>query len=72
MKRQGGFTPAEVLIAVSILALVMVVLGQTLGSTALADTHLSLIHLLRCRRICRCTLMVASAGTDHLLTIHER
>ena len=33
MKRQGGFTLVEVLIAVSILALVMVVLGQTMGST---------------------------------------
>ena len=45
MKRQGGFTLVEVLIAVSILALVMVVLGQTMGSTARAYTNINETHL---------------------------
>ncbi|MBQ25406.1 type II secretion system minor pseudopilin GspI [Alcanivorax sp.] len=45
MKRQQGFTLVEVLIAVSILALVMVVLGQTMGSTARAYTNINETHL---------------------------
>ncbi len=45
MKRQRGFTLVEVLIAVSILALVMVVLGQTMGSTARAYTNINETHL---------------------------
>ena len=45
MKRQGGFTLVEVLIAVSILALVMVVLGQSMGATARAYTNINETHL---------------------------
>ncbi|EKF73591.1 general secretion pathway protein GspO [Alcanivorax hongdengensis A-11-3] len=38
---QRGFTLVEVLIAVAVLALVMVVLGQTMGSTARAYTNIN-------------------------------
>ena len=36
-----GFTLVEVLVAVSILALVMVTLGQSMGATARAYTNIS-------------------------------
>ncbi|MCK0152433.1 type II secretion system minor pseudopilin GspI [Alcanivorax sp. S6407] len=45
IRRQGGFTLIEVLIAVSILALVMVTLGQTLGASARAYTNINETHL---------------------------
>ena len=40
-RRQQGFTLIEVLIAVAVLALVMVVMGQTIGSTARAYTNIN-------------------------------
>lgn len=42
---QRGFTLVEVLIAVSILALVMVTLGQTLGASAKAYGNINETHL---------------------------
>ncbi|MBL4570452.1 MAG: type II secretion system minor pseudopilin GspI [Alcanivorax sp.] len=43
--RQQGFTLVEVLVAVSILALVMVTLGQSMGATARAYTNINETHL---------------------------
>ena len=43
---QRGFTLVEVLVAVSILALVMVTLGQSMGATARAYTNINETHLL--------------------------
>jgi len=42
---QRGFTLVEVLVAVSILALVMVTLGQSMGATARAYTNINETHL---------------------------
>ena len=42
---QKGFTLVEVLVAVSILALVMVTLGQSMGATARAYTNINETHL---------------------------
>ena len=44
-RRSQGFTLIEVLIAVSILAVVMVTLGQTLGASARAYTNINETHL---------------------------
>lgn len=44
-RAQRGFTLVEVLVAVMILAMVMVVLGQTMGSTARAYTNINETHL---------------------------
>lgn len=43
--QQRGFTLLEVLVAVSILALVMVTLGQSMGITARAYTNINDTHL---------------------------
>ena len=43
--RSQGFTLIEVLIAVTILALVMVTLGQTLGASARAYSNINETHL---------------------------
>ncbi|MGB2248767.1 MAG: type II secretion system minor pseudopilin GspI [Alcanivorax sediminis] len=45
VRRHRGFTLIEVLIAVSILALVMVTLGQTLGASARAYSNINETHL---------------------------
>lgn len=42
MRRAGGFTLLEVLVALAILSLVMLVLGQTVGSAIRAYSHLDL------------------------------
>ncbi len=45
VRQQHGFTLVEVLVAVSILALVMVTLGQSMGATARAYTNINETHL---------------------------
>ncbi len=45
LRRNRGFTLLEVLVAVSVLALVMVTLGQTLGASARAYTNIHDTHL---------------------------
>ncbi len=43
--QQQGFTLVEVLVAVSVLAMVMVVLGQSMGATSRAYTNINETHL---------------------------